>query len=290
MQGRINRSFLFVFISLAISYCGEKQERKATAGKRDDSQQTPIGGGDAVNGGAAMTLQQCNSQGKAWVAVVNNGSSPPTCGGQLASWGCCEAQVLARFPSLASDLQQRLQANAGEGYTLYNCEANPGTKQAKLHFVKFPGGGRTEYRNLDINAFMMEPGANVEQCPQVPTIPNMPADGSSGSSTSSSASSSATSSSGGAVALNFATDVNPILVASCSNGNCHKAGDAYSPFVGNEAEFKKAATDSRLRICRTASTPGAMPPAGPLGDNEKSKLIKYIDQVNGIANSTGLCP
>lgn len=84
----------------------------------------------SILGVTGPTLEQCNSQGLAWVpkptgltgATVNG-----ACGDALVKWCCTESQVMAEFPDSATTLQSTFARFKGQGMKLYNCSGSGGT-------------------------------------------------------------------------------------------------------------------------------------------------------------------
>jgi hypothetical protein len=262
----------------------KEDEKKPTAAQPSMTQQPPAttGGGsgtiDQPVSGPAKTLQQCNDAGTAWIAVVNGGQSPSTCGSNLSTWGCCKAAVVGRFPSLAKDLASRIDQNVTDGYQLYNC-SSPQERAHKLHFARFPGDGKTEYREISIDAFAYD-APNPDNCPKIPDV-DFPDPsqyfGSTGGGSSTPSPSPSSSSGGSGTALSFEDDINPIIKAECSASGCHGvAGAASVVYENNESNFKAGSTAIKDRIARAQGVAGVMPPSRALSAADRGMILEFL--------------
>ena len=84
----------------------------------------------SILGVTGPTLEQCNSQGLAWVpkpAGLTGATVNGACGDALVKWCCTESQVMAEFPDSASTLQSTFARFKGQGMKLYNCSGSGGT-------------------------------------------------------------------------------------------------------------------------------------------------------------------
>lgn len=268
---------LFIFLMISVISCRDSQQRKASSGNQTD----PF-----VKGGQAETLEGCNAKGLAWIAVVESGQAFSTCGGQLADWGCCEAQLLSRYPSMQSQLSVKLGEKKADGMTLYNCERDPESQRVRLHFAKYETSGRVMYSNLSFTAHMAEPADHVTACPRTPPIPNYPT-----SLNNQSDSTSGQSAAEQNRALEFTADIQPILTSHCANGGCHANQTGDGKFIVDQLAFFDQRELIRERLCRPADQAGMMPPAG-WGDqvDQKHSLLRFIGQLNGVEHPSVACP
>ena len=80
-------------------------------------------------------------------------------------------------------------------------------------------------------------------------------------------------------AKSFATDVNPIIQASCTNAGCHNAGsnNGPGPLLSYQQIF-----NARISI-RPAVASGLMPQNSKLSDAQKNAILCWID--NGAPNN-----
>lgn len=266
------------FVVILVASCRNSQTREPSSGR-----QQPIPSGTGAN----QTLEECNDRGLAWIAVAQGDSASSMCGGQLASWGCCEAQVMSRYPSMVSALSEKFSQKHADGMTLYNCERDPQTQAVKLHFVKYDPSGQVTYSHLSFTAFMEEPSTDVQQCPRTPSIPNRPPP-------SANPSQGLGSGFGGNLQnsspLKFDEDIQPIMGESCANGACHTDSTGTGRFAVDELTFFDQREKIRDRICRSPDRGGMMPPAG-WGSNEQGKaaLLQFIGQLSGDANPATIC-
>jgi hypothetical protein len=80
-------------------------------------------------------------------------------------------------------------------------------------------------------------------------------------------------------AKSFASDVSPVISSNCATSGCHAAGSTNGPGpLTNYSEIN--ASKSRIR---TAVSTGVMPKNGKLSDDQKNKIICWIDA--GAANN-----
>jgi hypothetical protein len=280
---------VITFASATFS-CSEDKKEKEDPAPQPTQNTSNLGNGgntvvDTTPAGPAMTKSQCNGQSKAWVAVVNGGQSPATCGDPLASWGCCKSQIVARFAGQGAEIGNRIDSAVGEGYQLYNCsQANE--RNFKLHFAKFPAAGRTEYKAITIDAFAYQPTGQVENCPQIPNVnfPEGPIVNGSGSPSpigSGTGSGIGTGTGSGTVGAVTFSQANGIIKTNCSQSGCHgKTGASSTIFEDNEVNVKAKAATIRDRIDRTDNL--MMPKTGG------SLRIQDKDTLKGYFTGQGL--
>jgi len=278
-QPRLLCAIVMTFAALSCS-----EEKKESPAPTTQPSQTIANNGNANNtvvdttpSGPAMTKSQCNGQGKAWVAVVNGGQSPATCGDPLASWGCCKSQIVARFAGQGVDIGNRIDSAIGEGYQLYNC-SQASERNFKLHFAKFPAAGRTEYKAITIDAFAYQPNGQVENCPQIPVVnfPEGPIVSGSGTPVPVGNGTGTGSGTGtGQVAVTF-SQMNAVIKGNCAFSGCHGVSGAASVvFENDEAKVKEKASVIRDRIDRTDNL--MMPKTGgPLRFQDKETIKSYL--------------
>lgn len=85
--------------------------------------------------------------------------------------------------------------------------------------------------------------------------------------------------------LSFATDIDPIVTASCGGADCHSAASPYTHYVGGESTFKAKKADIKTRLGLAATDSLKMPKspdvagkARTLSEADKSKIISFLDQ------------
>lgn len=227
-----------------------------------------VGEGDQGTGSATIpngkSLEQCTTEGKAWRAVVSGGSAPTDCTDPLVNWCCTRAEISTRFPSMASQVEEKLkQFIDGEGLVLYHCSQNAAEKKFTFHMAKI-GDGTTTYKTVYVSDVFPQGADTKGNCTAVTTEQLKAAGTGTGTSTSTGTGSAAF------------TDLKPILKAKCGGSNCHDDGGsqpANSQWLNDEAKFK--ASDSLARIQATTSP---MPPANSsaLTDDEKAKLVQFL--------------
>ncbi len=79
--------------------------------------------------------------------------------------------------------------------------------------------------------------------------------------------------------LDFTTDINPIIIASCTGASgCHGTASKESGvYQGNEANFKKADVKTRLGLPKT--DPIYMPKGSTsFADADKQKMLDFLAQ------------
>lgn len=137
----------------------------------------PVGGDNGAtssptgtNLALAKTLEQCEAQGKAWIAVVNGGASPAACGEDLDAWCCTEPEIAARFPSMAGAIQQRIDQNKADSYKLYHCSRDPAGKKFTFHMAQI-GNNFVKYKTIFVSDVIATDTGNNGRtnCPVVTT-------------------------------------------------------------------------------------------------------------------------
>jgi len=148
-----------------------------SCGPEDNEDRAGSGGADATGVMAetdyvssGISLEQCAAEGRAWVAVVDNGARPPMCGDPLASFCCSREEVLGRFPAKSGDLAGIFARNIdADGFTLYHCSKN-GPTSTTLHFGRISDGSMTtQYRSTTISRLPETDTGNASACPVVTT-------------------------------------------------------------------------------------------------------------------------
>jgi hypothetical protein len=266
---------LLLFVLFGIFGCKDNKEEAKKAPATPVTNPNPTGDGGVGNAaGPGKTKAQCDAEERAWIAVVNSGQSPSTCADPLSLWGCCPEQITARFSTLAQDLSSKINAKLGENYKLYHCSSS-GDRSHKLHFARFPGGGRTEYYEISIDAFAYEPSGAVADCPRIPQV-DFPAGvddpGPSASPTPGDTQ---------IVQVVAFADVNRILKADCAGSGCHGSAGTGSGLVvyeDSEANTKAGKAAILDRIGRAATAAGVMPPGRNLNAADIDLLTRYLNQ------------
>lgn len=232
---------------------------------------TSTSGGDPTVGDAeteaetqltGRTLEQCSSESKAWIPVVDSGAKPAECGERLINFCCARSEIKSRFPSFAVELENRFKTTVDtDGYVLYHCSTNDGTSASALrttfHFVKI-GNGRTDYRTHYVESVAPGSDALLPHCPEQVTTDEI---------------STYTTPSG----LSFADDIAPILAASCAGAACHDDNsattDAKDHWLTDETKFK-ARADFIIGDLDADVMPKA--PVAPLDDATKKKIASFL--------------
>jgi hypothetical protein len=280
---KLMQKILYAVLGISIAFACKEEEKKPAAATQPPLTQQPTtstggttGTVDTPVSGPAKTLQQCNDAGTAWIAVVNSGQSPATCGANLSAWGCCKASVVGRFPSLAKDLASRIDQNVTDGYQLYNC-SSPQERSHKLHFARFPGDGKTEYRDISIDAFAYDT-PNPDSCPKIPDVDFPDPSQYFGSTGGGTATPDPTPSSGGSgTSLSFDDDINTIIKTECATSGCHGVtGAASVVYENNETNFKAGAAAIKDRIARAQGVAGVMPPSRALSNADRGAILQFL--------------
>lgn len=107
-------------------------------------------------------LAQCNSQGKAWVAVAD-GSKPSYCGEPLVDWCCNEQEVYQRFPLAKAQLEQKFGPLVKDQLKLYNCALENG-RYVFYFFIANNTGYHSAW--VDLTGAAANAGA-IGQCPRL---------------------------------------------------------------------------------------------------------------------------
>jgi hypothetical protein len=216
--------------------------------------------------GPAKTKEQCNDAGNSWIAVVNGGESPATCGSKLSSWGCCQAEVTGRFPALSNDLGERISSRLSAGYLLYNCSSE-GEKTHKLHFARFPGSGKTDYAEISIDGFAYDSAIEGDDCPQIPNVEFPTA--------------SEGSQSDGADVVNFDLINEQILKVNCAASGCHNESDLGQNAMIYVDNQENVLTDKdKIKILaelQTVATYGTIEHS-PMSSAKQEKMLQYLNQ------------
>ena len=266
------------------SACEKKKKPNRSPNTNNTSDLNP---NNPDSGGAvAKSMEQCNDAGQAWIAVVDGGQQPAACGDQLADWGCCKESVVARFPSLAQELSQRIDSNNQDGFQLYNC-SRANDRSYTLHFARLPGDGKVDYREVSVSSFANQPDTEFNSCPQIPDVNFSSGTGEQGGSTGGQQTEGEGSQQGdndqeGQMTPSevFFSEINPILKTSCANSGCHGAvGPAIFVLVDNENGFNQRAAKILDRINRSPGAPGAMPPQMALTSADRATIADYIDSL-----------
>jgi hypothetical protein len=182
---------IFLAAIFSLSGCKEKEKRTPSSGegdkpvKRESQAQDAVAGDEGSpsssgsgspssdsSGGATgltgKTLEQCQAQGKAWIAVVDNGNSPATCGASLATWCCTEDEIGKRYPSLAEKLSGDFAPIVAGGHKLYACSKESDSKTT-FHFAKFENGRISyQYRYIE-KIFEVDSESPDSACQKVST-------------------------------------------------------------------------------------------------------------------------
>lgn len=118
----------------------------------------------------SRTLEQCTAEKKAWRAVVDGGKSPSDCVEQLVDWCCTRAEVLARFPTMATALDAKFAtAIDADKNVLYHCSYDDATKRYKFHMGKIASTGSVSYKWLYVEQVFPVDTGNDGSCAEVKT-------------------------------------------------------------------------------------------------------------------------
>lgn len=119
----------------------------------------------------SRSLEQCTAEKKAWRAVVNKGQSPADCVESLVEWCCTEAEIAARFPTMASALKVKFDDIIdSQKHVLYHCSFDAGSKRHTFHTAKITPDGKLSYQYVFVaNVFPVDTGSTTSGCPQVTT-------------------------------------------------------------------------------------------------------------------------
>ena len=256
--GKIKHLLILVFFLFYGCEKSSKEERRSVPVEKPTTSKPEMG--------PAKTKEQCNDGGDSWIAVVDGGQSPATCGAKLSSWGCCEAEVKGSFPSLANDLSGRIANRLSAGYLLYNCSSEA-EKLHKLHFARFPGEGKTDYAEISIEAFAYDSAVEVDGCPQIPNV-NFPT-------------ASGLSPSGGEDVVSFDLINEEILKVNCAESGCHaapKPGENAVVYVDSQENLlSDKAKVKTLAELQTQATYGAIE-HNPMSPEQQEKMLKFLNQ------------
>lgn len=206
----------------------------------------------------AVSLEECARQKRAWPAVVNQ-KQPTQCGDQLVDWCCTQAEIKARFPTLAQTLEEKFKKQGDvDQFVLYQCSFDlTGSPQKGIkytfHFAKIVEP-QVFYQPIHVyNLAAVTPAQPQNPCPSpvkvqdLKTAPQLPAP-------------------------EFGTVIKPILDAKCGGTACHSAATTLTPALNFEvaANLKKA---NRAFLF-------SMPPAGsgksPLTGAEVKALTDFM--------------
>ena len=233
-----------------------------------------IGGDDGAHATtefAGETIESCSLLKKNWIAVVGGGTSPPACGEALVTWCCSRTEIKARFPALASQLDERFVSMVdNDKYKLYHCSTNAAATVADLrttfHLAKTVNGS-TCYKTIYVAKAAPAVNGAADVCPpQIATqdlvVPGPVCDDLANNDN---------------LMLSFVADIQPILAASCAGADCHDNGGkvpATLQFNGDEIKFK----NEKTRIAASLNNASMPPPASTkiLSNTNKQKLIDFL--------------
>lgn len=119
--------------------------------------------------GERSTMQQCDNQGKVWIAVSPGSGNIPICGQPSVNWGCCIEEIAARFPTKSAQITEFNKKETSQGYELYTCE-NVGNGEYRFHYAK-PGSTRNgvDYRFMNFKSEIVTPEI-PSNCPVKPKL------------------------------------------------------------------------------------------------------------------------
>ncbi len=216
----------------------------------------------------AKTLEQCTAESKAWRAVVGGGAQPADCTESLVTWCCTRQEVGKRFPTMAADIEAKFaQFIDTEGHVLYHCSQDTATKKTTFHLAKISNGS-VSYKTVFVSDVFPVDTGSTGACTAVKTD-DLIAAGTAHPITTDTATNTGTT-------LSFATDIMPILAATCGGSACHVGGGslaAASQWLDDETKFRASDTKARLG---DATRP--MPPSTStqLSAGDKDKLLKFL--------------
>lgn len=249
-------------------------QKTSETGTSPGSGSDTVGDGEGGTGSSSVpngkSLEQCTQEGKAWRAVVDGGNSPTDCTDPLVTWCCTRDEVKARFPAMATLLEERFAEFIDtNGMVLYHCSENAADKKFTFHLGKI-GNGQTNYKTVFVSQIIpTDTGNSGGNCTQ-PTTADLQAAGAASPTTDTATGSN------DAVTLDFTADIKPVLAAKCGGNACHDDGGtqpATSQWLNDETKFKASASLTRVQA---ATSP--MPPDGSaaLTTEEKAKLVDFL--------------
>mgnify|MGYP005701874147 CR=1 FL=1 len=77
------------------------------------------------------------------------------------------------------------------------------------------------------------------------------------------------------ITISYATDIAPMVSASCNSASCHKSGSLFGDFTsyaGLKAVANSGSLNNRVVVLKT------MPSSGPFTDEQRKKIECWIEQ------------